>query len=189
MNLAALDEQAEPTGPTGLAFDLPAGWCCFDLREPALDDRVDDLLSELPGGVVADPPGGEPGIRDVIARLVSDGADCLVLRPAVDGSDVAIAGGVFVSAPLRVSGAHLYHLLDERGEAVALGDLDGLPIVSLVRPVAAAAASALVSLQVVYLICGDRATILLSFAAADRFDPRRVVGEVARVVSGARVVR
>jgi hypothetical protein len=186
MNLAALDEHA---GPTGVAFDLPAGWCCLDLREPALGDRVDHLLSGLPGVVVADPSSATPGIRDLVARLVADGADCLLLRPAVDGSDVAIAGGVFVSAPLRVSGALLYQLLDEGGEAVALGDLDGLPIVALVRPIAAAAPGALASVEVSYLICGDAATVLLSFAAADRFDPRRVVGEVARVVSGARVVR
>ena len=173
----------------GLAFDLPDGWICLDLQAPELPARVDRLLHVVLEGIVSNTPAAQQCVRDLVARLVADGADCLLMCPAVDGMDVAITGGVFVCAPLRVSGTDLYRTLDDRGDAVALGEIDGLPIVSLVRPSAASAPGQISSVQVVYLICGGGATVVLSFAAADHFDPRRVVDEVARLVSGARVVR
>jgi hypothetical protein len=182
----ALDAQDEAVG---LAFDLPDGWICLDLRMPGLAGRVDQVLHVVLDGGVSRDPLVEQGIRDLVDRLVADGAHCLLMRPAVDGARVAITGGVFVSAPLRVSGAELYRTLDERGQPVALGDIDGMPIVSLVCPAPVPASRPVPGLQIVYLVCGDAATVLLSFAAAEASDPKCIVDEVARVLSRARVVR
>jgi len=169
---------------TGLAFDLPDGWWRLDVRGPRVADRVDQLLRDaLDANVLGDARERE---RSSVTRLAAQGAHCLLLRP---GGDVPITAGVFALPPFRVAGADLYRALDERGEAVALGDLDGVPVVSMVRRMPPGRVGAIAILQITYLVCADGGSVLLTFAAADEVEPGRVIREVARIVSAARVVR
>jgi hypothetical protein len=178
---------SRPVEAAGLEFELPDGWWSLDVRPPRLADRLDELLSDALG------PATSADVRDrvraSVARLAADGAHCLLLRPALGATDVAVTGGVFTLPPFGLDGADLYSALDERGEAVALGDLDGVPIVSMVRRVPAGGASEIAILQIIYLVCAGGGSVMLTFAAADEIQPGRVVREVARVVSAARVVR
>jgi len=169
---------------TGLAFDLPDGWWRLDVRGPRVADRVDQLLRDaLDANVSGD---ARERVRSSVERLAAQGAHCLLLRP---GGDVPITAGVFALPPFRFAGADLYRALDERGEAVALGDLDGVPVVSIVRRMPPGRAGAIAILQITYLVCADGGSVLLTFAAADEVEPGRVIREVARIVSAARVVR
>jgi hypothetical protein len=169
---------------TGLAFDLPDGWWRLDVRGPRVADRVDQLLRDaLDANVSGD---ARERVRSSVERLAAQGAHCLLLRP---GGDVPITAGVFALPPCRFAGADLYRALDERGEAVALGDLDGVPVVSIVRRMPPGRAGAIAILQITYLVCADGGSVLLTFAAADEVEPGRVIREVARIVSAARVVR
>ncbi len=187
MSAVASDQRTEAGG---LEFELPERWTCLDLRAPQLADRIDQLLQVVREGIASCTPADEQSIRDLVATLVASGAHCLLLRPATDAADCAISGGVFVSAPISVPAHELHRILDERGEAVALGDLDGLPIISLVGPVRSAEGAPMpVGVQVAYLICAEGASVMLSFTATGGVDRKRLVGEVAAVVSRARVVR
>ncbi len=168
----------------GLAFELPDGWWCLDVRGPRVADRLDQLLRDaLDPNVSGD---ARERVRSSVARLAAQGAQCLLLRP---GGDVPITAGVFALPPFHVAGADLYRALDERGEAVALGDLDGVPVVSLVRRMPPGRVGTIAILQITYLVCADGGSVLLTFAAADEVEPGRVIREVARIVSAARVVR
>ncbi len=100
-----------------------------------------------------------------------------------------ITAGIFALPPFRFAAADLYRALDERGEAVALGDLDDVPVVSIVRRMPPGRGGAIAILQITYLVCADGGSVLLTFAAADEVEPGRVIREVARIVSAARVVR
>jgi hypothetical protein len=171
---------------TGLAFDLPDGWWCLDVRGPRVADRLDQLLRDALDPNV--PAEVRERVRASVTRLAAEGAHCLLLRPG-GANDVAVTGGVFALPPFRVAGEDLYRALDERGEAVALGDLDGVPIVSIVRRMPPGRAGAIAILQITYLVCADGGSVLLTFAASDEVEPGRVIGEVARIVSAARVVR
>ncbi len=187
MSAVAFGQRADAGG---LEFELPDGWTCVDLRAPHLADRIDQLLRVVLDGIASRTPADEQSIRDLVATLVAGGAHCLLLRPATDAADCAISGGVFVSAPISVPAQELHRILDERGEAVALGDLDGLPIISLVGPAWSAEGVPLAAgVQVAYVICADDASVMLSFTAAGGFDRKRLIGEVAAVLSRARVVR
>lgn len=169
---------------SGLKFDLPDGWWCLDVRGPRVAERLDQLLCDALDPNV--PAQAREQVHASVARLVAQGAHCLLLRP---GRDVAVTGGVFALPPLGVAGADLYRALDERGEAVALGDLDGVPIVSMVRRVPPRRAGVIAILQINYLVCATGGSVLLTFAAADEVEPGHVIREVARIVSAARVVR
>jgi len=171
---------------TGLTFDLPDGWWCLDVRGPRVADRVDQLLRDALDPDV--PAEIRERVRGSVTRLAAQGAHCLLLRPG-GAEGVAVTAGVFALPPVRVAGEDLYRALDERGEPVALGDLDGVPIVSMVRRLPPGPASAIAILQITYLVCADGGSVLLTFAAADEVEPGRVIHEVARIVSAARVVR
>ena len=175
------------TEGTGLAFELPDGWWSLDVRGPRLADRLDQLLRDaLAPNMSAE---ARERVRASVTRLAAQGAHCLLLRPAAGADGVAVTAGVFALPPFRVPGADLYRALDARGEAVALGDLDGVPIVSMVRRVPPGRAGAIAILQITYLVCAGGGSVLLTFAAADEVEPGRVIREVARIVSAARVVR
>jgi hypothetical protein len=173
----------------GIELDLPDGWWSLDVRPPRLAHRLDRLLGDVLDASVS--ARERERVRASVVRLAAEGARCLLLRPAVDATDVAVTAGVFALPALRVDGADLYRALDERGEAVALGDLDGVPIVSTVRRVPAGDMSAVAIgiLQISYLVCAEKGGVLLTFAAADAVEPGRLVRDVARVVSAARVLR
>jgi hypothetical protein len=167
----------------GLAVDLPPGWWCV---QPGDSDRVDELCRVALGG--ADPRIA-PAVRAAAAQLRSAGAGCMLLRPALDGDGVPITGGVFVGPPFHPSGAALHAVLEQQGEAAALANLEDVPVVSVIRRVPVPEAHTLPLVQVTYLVCADVAGVVLAFSAGGQVEPSRLVGELAQVVSRARVVR
>jgi hypothetical protein len=80
-------------------------------------------------------------------------------------------------------------MLEQQGEAAALANLDDVPIVSVIRRVPAPDAHTAPLVQVTYLVCADAAGVRLTFSAASHVEPSRLVGDLAQVVSRARVVR
>lgn len=156
-------------GAIGVEFELPDGWYCLDPHQP---DSPDVLHRLMPPGISAPP---------VLDALCAADVRLALVHPGVP----AITGAVGIAPPLAVSGAEVYRTLEEAGEAVGFGDLDGLPVVSLVRH--AYAETTLV--QITYLVCAEAATGTLTFAGPAVPDTKSVVGEVAHVLSGARVVR
>lgn len=171
----------------GVEFDLPAGWWCLDLTRPAVAQRLAELLREL-RGLGMRVPDADRHTLAYVGWLRDQGASIALVRPGDECAGPAICGGVFVERPLPVSGADLYTQLDAGGEAVALGDLGGIPVVSHVGRRRADDVAALDMVQITYLLCATGACVVLSFHAAEGAGVERVVCEVARVVSAAQLV-
>jgi hypothetical protein len=172
---------------TGVEFDLPAGWWCLDLTQLAAAQRLGELLRLLRGSDRR-PPDANRHTLAYVSWLRDQGASIALVRPGDECAGPAICGGVFVERPLPVSGADLYAQLDACGEAVALGDLGGIPVVSHIGRGRADDVTALDMVQITYLLCAAGACVVLSFYAAEGAGVERVVGEVARVVSAAQLV-
>ncbi len=163
-----------PPAARCVEFELPPGWWCLDLRSDGASERIDELARRLGREIPADMTVGDVSAGD---------ADCLLFRPAAQPGDLAITGCVVVRSPLPVSGVELHDQLAERGEFVALSDLGGMPVVSLVRRPAASA------LEVTYFVVADDVCLVLIFVAPATPDPQHAIAELARVVSAARAVR
>jgi len=186
-----------------LRVDLPDGWWCLDLNEATLPDqvaRIYEALREAGGSATST---AEQSAVAFANWLHGEGASIALLRPGNDALATAICGGVFVLDPLPVPGDVLFAALDAEGEAVALGDLAGVPIVSHIRRTPADDLSHSPMLHVSYFICAPGMCIVITFMAAasvataataaeaetsDIHGVKSVVAEVARVVSAARVV-
>ncbi|HEY3087781.1 MAG TPA: hypothetical protein VGJ59_06940 [Jatrophihabitantaceae bacterium] len=140
--------------------ELPQDWRCFELTDPS------DPLSTW---------------------LVSRGARFALLRPGDDVLPMAIFGGVFLF-DLGVAGDVLYSALDADGHAVALGEAAGVPIVAHLRREPPGGARQVPTMLVTYFVCAPGGCAVIAFVAPEFGDVRRVVGEVARVISGVRVV-
>lgn len=161
-----------------LDFTLPAGWWCLELIDGL------DLADQL----------GSPGATAEITRSALDsarwlrdqGASIALLRPGTPQQPAALCGGVFVTEP--TAGVEAYQALDAAGEAVALGDLGGIPIISHIRPVAVDHESTGSAVQISYLICPPSMCIVIIFVARECGDRKGVVDEVAKIVSAVRVV-
>lgn len=146
--------------PCRLEVELPDGWRCLELTEP-------DALSTW---------------------LVSRGATLALLRPGHDGLPAAICGGLFL-LDLPVAGEVLYSALDAEGQAVALGDLDGIPVVAQLRREPAGDPLSVPTLLVTYFICAPSGCAVIAFMAPESGDVTRIVCEVAKVISAVRVVQ
>ncbi|HZE48643.1 MAG TPA: hypothetical protein VE074_03715 [Jatrophihabitantaceae bacterium] len=174
-----------------LSVDLPDGWWCLDLNESALSDQVARLYGALREAGRPATAAAEQNAIALANWLHGEGASIALLRPGNDALATAICGGVFVRDPLPVAGDVLFAALDADGEAVALGDLDGIPIVSHVRRTPADDPPHSPMLHVSYFICAPSMCIVITFVVAETSEihgVKGVVAEVARVVSGARVV-
>jgi hypothetical protein len=147
------------TLPCRVEVDLPHGWHCFELEEPS------DALSSW---------------------LLARGARLALLRTADEALPAAICGGVFLLDE-PVAGDVLYSALDADGKAVALGDLDGIPITAHLRCEPRGSQSS-PAVLVTYFICAPCGCVVISFMA-EFGDVTRVVREVARVISAVRVVQ
>lgn len=151
---------------------------------------------ELPDGWrwVVLPPGADvderfgPGAAELAGWLHEQGAAAGLLRAGDEAVPAAICGGVFLFDQLSVDGNALYVALEEDGEPVALGDLDGIPIISHVRRAPRDDAMPLPMLHISYLLCPPGICVVITFVAPDCDDRRSVVNEVAKIVSAARVV-
>jgi len=187
-------------GVARLDIDLPDGWWCLDLNEAALADQVARLYEALRE---AGAPAAEQSAVVFANWLRGEGASIALLRPGNNTLATAICGGVFVLDPLPVPGDVLFAALDAEGEAVALGDLEGVPIVSHIRWTPADDLAHSPMLQVSYFICAPSKCIVITFVALktaataataataetlESHGVKSVVAEVARVVSAARVV-
>ena len=171
-----------------LDVDLPDGWWCLDLTEPVRPDQVAALFDDgrRPGPNLEPSPNVEQGALATANWLRGQGARIALLRPGNDRLAEAICGGVFVIDAMPA--AQLYAALDEQGEAVALGDLDGIPIISHVRRAPVDASVPTPAVHISYFICALRMCIVITFAAPEIRDVKGVVREVAKIVSAARVV-
>jgi hypothetical protein len=149
------------TLPSRLDVELPDGWCCVELSEPP------DAFSTW---------------------LASRGARLALLRPGNEALPAAICGGVFL-LDMPVAGEVLYAALDADGQAVALGELDGIPIVAHLRREPVADSGQMAMLLVTYFICAPSRCAVIAFMAPEFGDIPRVVGEVAKVISAVRVVQ
>lgn len=145
---------------TRVNVDLPDGWRCRELAEPS------DALSTW---------------------LASRGARLALLRPGDEVLPVAICGGVFL-LEVPIAGNALYSAFDADGQAVALGDLAGIPIVAHLRHEPAGDSRPVPTLLVTYFLCAPSGCAVIAFIAPEFGDVRRVVGEVAKVISAVRVV-
>jgi hypothetical protein len=177
-----------------LTVDLPDGWWCLDLNEAALSDQVARLYRALREAGVPASSVAEQSAVAFANWLHGEGASIALLRPGNDALATAICGGVFVLDALAVPGDVLFAALDAEGEPVAIGDLDGVPIVSHIRWTPADDLSHSPMLHVSYFICAPSMCIVITFVAAATAETsgihgvKGVVAEVARVVSAARVV-
>lgn len=169
MSACAKDGATQCSCALGLEFRLPEGWYCVDPQEPA---SAAVLARLLPPGLTAPP---------VMAALCGVRAPLALVHPGMP----AITGAVLLAPPLSVTAAQAWRTLHESGEAVGFGNLDGLPVISLIRH----SRADVELVQTTYLICGRTATATLTFAGPALPDAKSVVGEVAHVVSRARVVR
>ncbi len=114
---------------------------------------------------------------DVRGPRVADRVDQL-LRDALDANVPGDARARVRSSVTRLAGEGAQSLLLRPG-----GD------VPMVRRLPPGRVGAIAILQITYLVCADGGSVLLTFAAADEVEPGRVIREVARIVSAARVVR
>jgi hypothetical protein len=154
-----------------LEVELPEGWRGVDL--PA----------------AADADGwSAPAVAKLAARLQERGAVVALLRTGDEAVPTAICGGVFLLDELAIDGDALYVALEEDGEPVALGDLDGIPIISHVRRAPADDVTPAATVNITYFICAPSMCIVITFVAVDCGDRKGIVGEVAKIVSAARVV-
>lgn len=144
-----------------LSVELPDGWQCLDLTVSS------DAFS---------------------ARLAECGASLALLRPGDEALPVAICGAVFLlDAP--VTGDVLYSALAADGEAVALGDLGGIPIVAHLRRDPPDESRSVATVLITYFICATNRCVVLTFLAPEFGHLTRVIGEVATVISAVRVVQ
>lgn len=148
------------TPPCRLEVELPDGWCCFEPTET-------DALSSW---------------------LLSRGAVLALLRPGDEVLPAAICGGLFL-LDLPVAGDVLYSALDADGHAVALGDLDGIPVVAQLRREPLGDSLPVSTLLVTYFICAPSGCAVIAFMAPESGDVTRIVSEVAKVISAVRVVQ
>ena len=146
--------------PCRLEVELPDGWRCLELTEP---DAVSTWLR-------------------------SRGATLALLRPGDEVLPAAICGGLFL-LDLPVTGDVLYSALEADGQAVALGDLDGIPIVAQLRREPAGDSLPVPTLLVTYFICAPTGCVVIAFMAPESGEVTRIVGEVAKVISAVRVVQ
>ncbi len=156
---------SEAGAPIGVEFELPDGWVRLAWDRP---HRVGGQLAAT---------GTAPHL---LVRLPDDREG--------PGSP-AILGVLLVRAPLPVGPDDLRALLDAQGESVAQADLDGVPLLAIVRREPATAQHPLPTVLVTYLLACAGATLLLVFEAVPVPSERAVVREIARVVSAARIVR
>jgi hypothetical protein len=163
-----------------LDVDLPDGWWCLDLAAASLSDDVAALTEESAR------PDLVPSTMASATWLRNQGASVALFRPGNDAVPAAICGGVIVVD--TVPGPELYAALDAEGEPVALGDLDGIPIISHVRREHDDHALPSPMLQITYFICAPSRCIVVIFVAPGFGYVKCVVDEVASVVSAARVV-
>ncbi len=170
------------TGSARLDVELPDGWYCVDLPVPP--DRREETF----------PASGAAAFAD---WLHDQGAGLALIRPGDAAVPAAICGGVFVVDRLPVAGDMLFAVLDAEGEAVALGDLDGIPIVSHVRREPADDVRPGPMLHITYFVCAPSMCVVMTFGAPEgsttfgapeRNGSKCVVDEVAKIVSAARVV-
>jgi hypothetical protein len=158
-------------GTPRLDVELPRGWHSFDL--PVRSDQLEELFD---------------GYLRAFAHWLHDkGASIGLVRPGDEAVPGAICGGVFVLERMPVDGAVLFAALDADGEPVAIGDLDGIPIVSHIRrePVDGVPFAVL---HITYFICAPGMCIVMAFGGSEIGGVRGVVEEVAKIVSAARVV-
>lgn len=148
------------TSPFRVEVELPEGWRCRELA-----DASDELST----------------------WLVSRGARLALLRPGDEVLPVAICGGVFL-LDVPVAGDVLYSALDADGQAVALGDLAGIPLVAHLRHEPADDSQTVPTVVVTYFLCAASGCVVIAFMAPEFGNVRGVVGEVARVISALRVV-
>jgi hypothetical protein len=147
--------------PCRVEVELPDGWRCFEPTE------APDALSTW---------------------LVARGAKLALLRAGDEALPAAICGGVFLLDE-PVAGDVLYSTLDATGQAVALGDLDGIPIIAHLRREPGGGSRPLSTLLVTYFICAPTRCAVIAFLAPEFGDVKRVVAEVARLISAVRVVQ
>jgi hypothetical protein len=148
------------TPPCRLEVELPDGWCCFELAET-------DALSTW---------------------LLARGATLALLRPGDEVLPAAICGSVF-ALDLPVAGDVLYAALDADGQAVALGALDGIPVVAQLRREPPGDSLRVSRLLVSYFICAPSGCAVIAFMAPESGEVTRIVSEVAKVISAVRVVQ
>lgn len=166
------------TVPARLDFDLPGGWWCLDLV--AGTDMPDQIRSL---GLAADV---ERGALGTAAWLRDQGAGIALLRPGSPDGPSAICGGVFIAE--ATAGTELYETLDAAGEAVALGDLHGIPIISHISWSPGDDQTSRSTMHVSYLICPPSMCIVITFVALDCDDRKHILAELAKIVSAVRVV-
>lgn len=151
------------TLPSQLSVELPDGWRCQELT----------ALTVAP---------------DAFSTWLADrGASLALLRPADEALPVAICGGVFV-LDVPVPGDVLYSALAAHGEAVALGDPDGIPLVAHLRRDPPDNSRPVATLIFTYFICATSGCVVITFVAPQLGEANRVVREVAEVISAVRVV-
>jgi hypothetical protein len=148
------------TLPCRVEVELPPDWRCFELTDPS------DPLSTW---------------------LVSRGARVALLRPGDEVLPMAICGGVFL-LDVGVAADVFYSALDADGHAVALGEVDGVPIVAHLCRERAGGSRPMSTMLVTYFICAPGGCAVIAFVAPEFGDLRRLVGEAAKVISGVRVV-
>jgi hypothetical protein len=173
--------------PPRLQVDLPESWWCVDLG----GDLGEAAAPAVPSG---GGPATGPAVRGDIERgalsyaawLRDQGARVALLRPADDAVPAAICGGVFLLDP--VPDYELYAALELDGDAVVLGDLAGLPVISHVRHESDGLASPLPVWHLTYFVCAPSLCVVIVFVAPATGSERRVVRELAQIVSTARVV-
>lgn len=160
------------TVPTArLDVELPDRWRC----------------TELPATADIDGWSG-PEAAALTRWLHERGAVAALLRPGDDAVPAAICGGVFLLDDLAIDGDALYVALEEDGEPVALGDLDGIPIISHVRRAPPDDVMRAATVNITYFICASSMCIVITFLAPEIGGAKCIVDEVAKIVSAVRVV-
>lgn len=154
-----------------LEVELPDGWRGVDL--PAAPD-IDGWSG--------------PGVAKLVGELHERGAVVALLRAGDAAVPAAICGGVFLLDELAVDGDALYVALEDDGEPVALGDLDGIPIISHVRRAPPDDVMPAATVNITYFICAPSMCIVITFLAPEIGGAKVIVDEVAKIVSAARVV-
>jgi len=154
-----------------LEVELPDGWRGVDLPAAA---EVDGRSA--------------PATAKITAWLHERGAVAALLRAGDEAVPAAICGGVFLLDELAIDGDTLYVALEDDGEPVALGDLDGIPIISHVRRAPPDDVMPTPTVNITYFICAPSMCIVITFLAPEIGGAKCVVDEVAKIVSAARVV-
>jgi hypothetical protein len=170
--------------PGRIRIELPDGWLCLDLESA----QPDQLRAAVVASGGPSTPDAEQSVLGVARWLREQGASTALLRPGDDVLSAAICGGLFVLDALPIEGDALYAALDAEGEPVALGSIEGIPIISHVYPEPPNDELPTPTLRVTYFICAPSMCIVIIFVAVDCGDRKTVVDEVAKIVSAARVV-